>query len=89
MALQVAMELSHGVWTHLLAVLPSKICNWPVVNLSHETDPGPAELGPQVTVRTPPHYTSGNREQICTSHNKSGFGNIFFPQYHSLFPHTP
>lgn len=89
MALQVAMDLSHGAWTHLSAMLPTKICNWPVVNLSHETDPGPAELGPQVTVRTPPHYTSGNREQICTSHNKSGFENIFFPQNHSLFPLTP
>jgi len=87
MAVQVTTDLSYGIWPHLAAVLLGKVCSWPVLNLSHEADSCPAELGLQATV-TIPHYTSGNKQQMCTSHNNKIDFESFFSQYHSLFPHT-
>lgn len=57
----VATDLSYGVWPHLSAMLLGEVCNWPVLNLSHEAVSCPAELGLQATVTTIPCYTSGNK----------------------------
>lgn len=92
MAMQVATDLSCGVWPYSSAVLVGKVCSWPVLNLSHDAVSCPAELGLQAAVITIPHYTSGKNSKcvqvIIKLVLKINFNSLPPPpQYHSLFPH--